>query len=396
MPTSAYLHIPFCRRRCFYCDFPISVIGDHKRGETSQAMAQYVNALCQEILATPVTQPPLQTVFFGGGTPSLLSVEQVEVILSALRERFGLTAKVEISMEMDPGTFTQKQLQGFCMAGINRISLGAQAFQDELLQRCGRTHTVADIYRAVEMLRQVGVVNYSLDLISGLPEQTLEQWNTSLECAIASNPSHISTYDLVLEPTTVFGKRYQPGSQPLPTDEDAAQMYRLTSQKLAAAGYHHYEVSNYAQDGFACQHNRVYWQNEPYFGFGMGATSYVNHQRFSRPRTRSAYFNWLQSLIEAQGKLDCPVDTLQDRLLETLMLGLRLREGLQIEALQQQFGQPSVNRILSCLKSYPNWAVIDRTAGTVHLTDPEGFLFSNQVLVALWEALVPDEQDSSF
>ncbi|PZD75127.1 Oxygen-independent coproporphyrinogen-III oxidase-like protein [Acaryochloris thomasi RCC1774] len=358
-------------------------------------MAQYVDWLCQEIRATPKEAQPLRTVFFGGGTPSLLSVEQVITLLATLQDSLNLTATAEISMEMDPGTFTLAQLQGFCDAGVNRISLGVQAFQDELLQVCGRTHTVAQIEDAIAMVRET-CGNFSLDLISGLPGQTLAQWEESLRVAIASHPTHISTYDLVLEPTTVFGKRYQPGSQPLPTDDHAAQMYRLASQRLSATGYRHYEVSNYARPSFECRHNQVYWQNEAYYGFGMGATSYVNFQRFSRPRTREAYFTWVQSLVAAQGQIDCPVDTLQDRLLETLMLGLRLADGLQIEPLQQQFGSSSVARILDCLRSYPDWVAVDSIEGRVRLTDPEGFLFSNQVLVALWEALSDNEQDPSF
>ncbi len=353
-------------------------------------MAQYVDWLCQEIRTTPRGTQPLQTIFFGGGTPSLLSVEQVTTVLDTLRNSLGLTTTAEISMEMDPGTFTQEQLQGFCDAGINRISLGVQAFQDDLLQSCGRTHTVAQIEEALAMVRKA-CRNFSLDLISGLPGQTLTQWEESLGVAIASSPTHISTYDLVLEPTTVFGKRYQPGSTPLPSDDNAAHMYRLASQELSAAGYHHYEVSNYAQQGFECRHNQVYWQNESYYGFGMGATSYVNGQRFSRPRTREAYFTWVESLITTQGKIDCPTDTQQDRLLETLMLGLRLAEGLNLKALQQTFGEASVTSILDCLQSYPDWVIVDPRKEQIRLTDPDGFLFSNQVLVALWETLSPNE-----
>ncbi|MGB7415730.1 MAG: radical SAM family heme chaperone HemW, partial [Thermosynechococcaceae cyanobacterium] len=383
MPTSAYIHIPFCRRRCFYCDFPISVVGDRQRGETSEVMETYVNALCKEIEVTPREGKPLQTIFFGGGTPSLLSVKQLEVILSTLQNCFGFAAHPEISMEMDPGTFSLAQLQGFCGAGINRISLGTQAFQDNLLQVCGRSHSVAQIYESIEMIAQVGLANFSLDLISGLPQQTLAQWEMSLDCAIAIHPTHLSTYDLVLEPTTAFGKRYQPGHQPLPTDETAAQMYRLATQRLSAAGYRHYEVSNYARPGFECRHNQVYWRNEAYYGFGMGATSYVNLQRFNRPRTRETYLAWVEDLIAAQGHIDCPIDTQQDRLLETLMLGLRLAEGLRISDLQQQFGIEAVTQIIQCLESYPDWGLVDHNTGTLRLTDPEGFLFSNQVLVSL-------------
>jgi coproporphyrinogen III oxidase-like Fe-S oxidoreductase len=184
VPIAAYVHIPFCRRRCFYCDFPVSVIGDRLRGETSLSIQQYVNWLCQEIRVTPSQGQPLATIFFGGGTPSLLAAEQVRQILEALAQQFGLLDSPEISMEMDPGTFTLDHIQDYRQAGVNRVSLGAQAFQDQLLHDCGRTHQVADINEAINLLRQAGIKNFSLDLISGLPHQTLEQWQDSLAKAI--------------------------------------------------------------------------------------------------------------------------------------------------------------------------------------------------------------------
>ncbi len=388
--TSAYVHIPFCRRRCFYCDFPISVIGDRTSGETSPAIAHYVDVLCQEIAATPSEKQPLQTVFFGGGTPSLLSPTQLAQILTTLEDWSGLTANREISMEIDPGTFTLSQLQEYRQAGVNRFSLGVQAFQPQLLALGGRSHTVEQIEQAVAMIRETGVVNFSLDLISGLPQQTLTQWQFSLEAAIACAPVHLSCYDLVVEPGTVFSKRYQPGAQPLPTDETTAQMYRLASQMLQAAGYEHYEISNYARSGYQCLHNRVYWENRPYYGFGMGATSYVNGQRFSRPRKRQEYYQWVETLKANQGIIDCPCSSAKDRLLETLMLGLRLADGLSLEILSQQFGSSVVEQIMDCLQPYrqQGWVEIvlsGLAAPRIRLSDPEGFLFSNVVLVALWE-----------
>lgn len=293
IPTSAYLHIPFCRRRCYYCDFPISVVGG-ATGETSGMIEQYVEALCQEIQTVTIDTEPLKTIFFGGGTPSLLSVSQLERILAALNAQFGITDDCEISMEIDPGTFDLRQLQGYQKQGVNRISLGVQAFQDELLRTCGRSHSVVDVYSAVELVHQAGISNFSLDLISGLPHQTLAQWQYSLEAAVKIAPNHISCYDLIVEPVTAFGKQYQPGEKPLPTDENAAQMYRLAQQILTKSGYEHYEISNYAQPDYQCRHNRVYWENRSYYGFGMGAASYVKGYRFTRPRTRREYYQWLK------------------------------------------------------------------------------------------------------
>lgn len=282
------------------------MIGDQAQGETSPAIAHYLEVLCQEIRVTPAAGIPLKTVFFGGGTPSLLAPAQVEQVLTTLDHRFGLESEAEISMEIDPGTFTLEQLQGYLQVGVNRLSLGVQAFQPELLAICGRSHGLKEIEIAIALIQQAGCNHFSLDLISGLPQQTLEQWHASLEAAIALAPKHLSCYDLVVEPGTVFGKRYQPGCQPLPTDELTAQMYRLARQTLTSAGYEHYEISNYARPGYQCRHNRVYWENRPYYGFGMGATSYVQRQRYSRPRQRQTYYQWVESLAAAGGETGLP------------------------------------------------------------------------------------------
>lgn len=400
IPSSAYVHIPFCRRRCYYCDFPVSVVGDNLRGDTSGTISQYVEKLCQEIAITPTMTQSLKTVFFGGGTPSLLSVGQLTQILEALDQRFGICAAAEISIEMDPGTFDLNQLQGYREAGVNRVSLGVQAFQPELLQACGRSHTVADIWTAVEMIRKVGVP-FSLDLISGLPHQTLEQWQDSIETAVAIAPTHISIYDLTIEPGTAFGRYYQPGVQPLPTDDTTVQMYNQARLALITAGYEHYEISNYAQPGFQCRHNRVYWENRPYYGFGMGATSYIQEQRFTRPRKTKEYYQWVQELIAAGGVLDCPQTPPNEVLLETLMLGLRLREGVSLSTLAQLFGEETLAQIWTCLQPYyqQGWVEVVGgkqvvisgigipTDGQLRLSDPQGFLFSNVVLAELFSQL---------
>lgn len=404
IPRSSYVHIPFCRRRCYYCDFPVSIVGDNSRGDTSGTISQYIELLCREIAITPASKQPLKTIFFGGGTPSLLSINQLTQILKALDKQFGILESAEISMEMDPGTFDLNQLQGYRAAGVNRVSLGVQAFQPQLLQVCGRSHTVEDIWTSVEMIRSVGMPDFSLDLISGLPHQSLEQWQESLETAIVIAPTHISIYDLTIEPVTAFGRYYQPGVQPLPTDDTTAQMYCQTRQVLTAAGYQHYEISNYAKPGHQCQHNRVYWENRPYYGFGMGATSYVQGQRFTRPRKTKEYYQWVQNFIAASGVLDFPQTPLNEVLLETLMLGLRLQEGVSLSFLAQLFGEETLKQILTCLQPYYRqgwveivtidsqpvvWCDLQRVPnqGRMRLTDPQGFLFSNVVLAAIFSHL---------
>lgn len=402
MISSAYVHIPFCRRRCYYCDFPISVLGDRAVTTTSAAVTEYVEILREEIKksAKDSQGKNLQTVFFGGGTPSLLPVSYFAEILETLDKHFGIAAGAEISIEIDPGTFDLDRLQGYQQAGVNRVSLGVQAFQDELLQVCGRSHSVADIMAAIDLVRQVDIANFSIDLISGLPHQTLEQWQDSLLKAIQIAPQHISCYDLVLESVTAFGKQYQPGERPLPSDEMTAKMYVLASKMLREAGYEHYEISNYARSSYQCRHNRVYWQNQPYYGFGMGAASYVGGRRFTRPRKRSEYYAW----VKAGAIINEPKISETDFLLEKLMLGLRLAEGIATQEIMQQFGERVLEQIWDCLRPYyeKGWVelvsaqgiIIDRSdslelrlSESWRLSDPEGFLFSNTILASLFQIL---------
>ena len=383
IPSSAYVHIPFCRRRCFYCDFPVFVVGDRLRGENSGTIAEYVEVLCQEIRIAPVYGQPLETIFFGGGTPSLLSTAQLQSILTTLEQRFSIASKVEISMEIDPGTFDFAHIAGYRSLGVNRVSLGVQAFQEELLKTAGRSHSLVDIFTAIELIHKVEIPEFSLDLISGLPHQSLAQWQNSLSQAVAATPTHISIYDLTIEPGTAFNRYYKPGDHPLPTDETTVKMYQLGQKTLTDAGYKHYEISNYAQPGHQCQHNRVYWQNRPYYGFGMGAASYIQGKRFTRPRKTQEYYQWLKN----GAVIDCEVTPQADVLLETLMLGLRLAEGISLNSLATNFGNHQVERIQSCLQPYFAQGWVKIVGDRLRFSDPDGFIFSNVMLAKLFEKL---------
>jgi putative oxygen-independent coproporphyrinogen III oxidase len=385
LPTAAYIHIPFCRRRCYYCDFPVFVVGDRHTGASSGNIQLYLDRLAVEIATQLNYRQPLTTIFFGGGTPSLLTVAQLGQILDSLAAKFGIANDAEISMEIDPGTFDLTQLQGYLQAGINRVSIGVQAFQDQLLHLCGRSHTVSDIYQAVELLHQGSISNWSLDLISGLPQQTIAQWVASLESAIALDPTHISCYDLIVEAQTPFAKQYQPGDKPLPSDETTAQMYRTAQQILSSAGYEHYEISNYAKSGSQCRHNLTYWQNQSYYAFGMGAASNLEDYRFTRPRKTQEYYQWVAD--GCNWRVD-PTPT-ADRFLETLMLGLRLARGVSLQAIESEFGIDRVNSLLKCLQQYRHqgWVEIVVSANKdryLRLSDPEGLLFSNVVLTEIF------------
>jgi oxygen-independent coproporphyrinogen-3 oxidase len=388
--SAAYVHIPFCRRRCYYCDFPVYVVGDRRSGDNSQLVQTYVAVLCQEIRHSQPSGQPLTTIFFGGGTPSLLTPPQLAQILQTLETAIGISPSAEISLEIDPGTFTLPQLRDYLTAGVNRISMGVQAWQDPLLQLCGRSHCVADIERSIDLIYQADIQNWSLDLISGLPEQTMAMWQESLAQAIAARPAHLSVYDLIVEPQTPFAKQYQPSQYPLPSDDITATMYRTAQQVLTAAGYEHYEISNYGRPGFACRHNQVYWHNLPYYAFGMGAASYLCGSRFTRPRYTQAYFDWVAAGCHYEPELLSQ----SDRFLETIMLGLRCARGLDIQQLIAEFGLELWQAAWAKLQRYsPGWVVVETETsplaipqqGYLKLSDPDGFLYSNTILAAVFE-----------
>lgn len=385
IPESAYIHIPFCRRRCFYCDFPISVIGDKSDPAHFPPIDRYVESLEKEISHSANLGKPLKTIFFGGGTPSLLPIEGLSKIIQALEKKFGISPDSEISIEIDPGTFTADKLIQYQNLGINRISLGVQAFQDELLKTCGRSHNLEQIWDSLEFLLQVNFQNFSLDLISGLPNQTIEQWEESLEKVISVSPMHVSCYDLVLESVTAFGKMYAAGCSPLPSEETAADMYRMAQRKLTQAGYEHYEISNYARKGYQCQHNRVYWENRSYYGFGMGAASYLQGVRYTRAATQNDYYQYVNSLENEQFKFPKSPNNKKDLLLETLMLGLRLAEGISLEKLESDFGYAITENLICLLQSYSENGWVKISPKRIHLSDPDGFLFSNVVLTRIFE-----------
>jgi oxygen-independent coproporphyrinogen-3 oxidase len=246
---------------------------------------------------------------------------------------------------------------------------------------------VADIYAAYELLQEEGAENVSFDLISGLPYQSLKQWQASLEEAIALKPQHLSVYDLIVEPKTVFARRYESETHPLPDGDTAAEFYRQAIAQLQAAGYHHYEISNHAQPGYTCQHNQTYWHNHPYYGFGMGATSYTQGQRLSRPRTRVDYVKWLECYLEANGHLDALPVSPNDLILETLMLRLRLAAGIPIPELEDNLSPQALENVKQAIAPYVNQGWVHWGPEAVRLSDPEGFLFSNSILSTLFNAL---------
>jgi oxygen-independent coproporphyrinogen-3 oxidase len=390
-PRAAYLHIPFCHRRCFYCDFPVVPLGDRADGERSASIPAYLRLLTAEIAAAPAG-PPLSTVYLGGGTPSLLTPGQVGALLEALRHRYGLAPAAEISLELDPASFDRQRLAGYLAAGVNRVSLGGQSFDDAVLAHLGRRHRAADLREAIDWLqraRRAGDLgSWSLDLIQGLPGQDLELWQGQLEQAIASGAPHLSIYDLIVEPGTVFEKLQRRGGLALPQEDLAADLMERTAERLAAAGYGHYEISNYAMPGHASRHNRTYWNGAGWWGFGMGATSAPWGHRLARPRTREGWAAWL---AEGQPGLErMPPPRTGPPLDERLLVGLRRREGVNLAALAADFGlgPAEVLDLAGRLEPWCRRGLLRIEGPRWRLTDPGGLALSNAVLremLAWWE-----------
>ena len=388
-PRSAYLHIPFCHRRCFYCDFPVVPLGDRAGGAAGQSGSRsieaYLDLITAEIEASP-PGPPLSTVYVGGGTPSMLTAAQIQALLRSLRKRFGLAPGAEISLELDPASFDQARLQGYLQAGVNRVSLGGQSFDDAVLERLGRRHRRADLLEAATWLQaaraQGQLASWSLDLIQGLPGATAGHWRQQLDQALALDPPHLSVYDLIVEPGTVFERWESSGQLQLPEEDLSADLMELTASTLAAAGFGHYEISNYAQPGHASRHNRVYWSGAGWWGFGLGATAAPWGERQARPRTREAYAAWLQ---RDPGELGSPQTMPID---ERVMVGLRRREGVQLAPLLDGWDLAELERRW---QPYLQRGLLHREGSRWRLSDPEGLALSNAVLrewLAWWSEQV--------
>ncbi|KAL5225245.1 hypothetical protein ABZP36_011884 [Zizania latifolia] len=422
-PASAYVHLPFCRKRCLYCDFPIVALGSSSsspvNGEGNDPrIADYVRLLLREVAATrPVSNDgvPLETVFFGGGTPSLVPPRLVAAVLDALRGKFGLSASPEVSIEMDPGTFDAAKLRELVGLGVNRVSLGVQAFQEDLLRACGRAHGLREVHEAVGIVTACeGLQNWSMDLISSLPHQTEEMWEESLRCTVDARPTHVSVYDLQIEQGTKFGQLYTPGVHPLPSETDSANFYKIASKRLSEAGYNHYEISSYCKTGYECKHNVTYWQNRSFYAFGLGSASYINGVRFSRPRRMKEYADWVQKLEIGAWSHEPDSAGMKDMAMDVVMLSLRTAWGLDLRSFSKSFGKsltvslcntfrPFVESGLVIVMDMERRALqpsdfkldlqyegeIESKVAFIRLSDPDGFLLSNELISLAFGVIAP-------
>ncbi len=383
--SSLYVHIPFCRRRCFYCDFAITTGG-------LSLQEKYVSALCQELALVHQQCPnhhPLKTIYFGGGTPSLLPVNLLAKVLDCIAKLFGIAHDCEVSLEANPDSLELSQLQDYAKLGINRISLGVQAFQPELLQICGRDHTVEQIYRAIDYIHQSPITNFSIDLISGLPKQTLADWEYSLDQALLLCPKHLSIYDLIIEENTAFAKRYRHQKHILPSEDTTVAMYLLTRERLIAEGYIHYEISNFARPDYQCKHNLNYWRNQEFYGVGMGATSYLQKQRIDRPRKMRDYLQMIANWQEQGIAPSAPILSQEEELFDTLMQGLRIAEGISLAKLEANFEAPLLCRLREILQPFVTRGWVVWQSDRLCAVPPDGWLFSDTIIETVYQDLMP-------
>jgi oxygen-independent coproporphyrinogen-3 oxidase len=418
MTYSLYFHIPFCTHRCAYCDF-------NTYAGQERLIPAYVEALCREIELVGSRSPAsegkgeqgegVQTIFFGGGTPSLLTPGQFEQILQTVRDRFNLSdiSDLETSLEANPGTVTLDSLRGLRRAGFNRISFGVQSFQPVELRQLERIHDPFDVFNAVRWARRAGFENLNLDLIYGLPEQPLSSWQANVRRAVELAPQHLSLYALTIEHGTPYGRWAEHGRLPLPDPDLAADMYEWASEYLEGRGYEQYEISNWSKPGYQCRHNLQYWRNLPYLGFGAGAHGCANDMRISNVLHIKTYLDRLPPAFTKSELRDThplqpfqadgpalpsalpfplsPATVTQTRLTpfvemqETLMLGLRLtQEGVSAEAFGRRFGQDLVAVFGREIHELVGLGLLEwartQTAETLRLTR-RGRLLGNQVFM---------------
>ncbi len=316
-----YVHTPFCLRKCRYCDFASSVPNEDFR-------AAYTERLISEIRSYKDKNVLLDTVFFGGGTPSLLSAGELGGIMDAISSSFRLSPRAEITAEVNPGTLDGEKLGAFLSEGFNRFSIGLQSIHEKELKKLGRIHTFEDFLEVYNMMRSRGVGNISVDLMFGIPEQSVESFGQTLSFIKDLAPEHISAYGLIIEEGTPFYSERD--SLKLPSEEEEREMYFLASSVLSESGYSHYEISNFAKKGFECRHNLKYWSLEDYIGVGLAAHSYFDGAHFSNPKDQAEYLSGVQ---DAHEKLSD-----DDVAFEYAMLRLRTSQGICFDEYKKRTG----------------------------------------------------------
>ncbi|MDQ3633040.1 MAG: radical SAM family heme chaperone HemW [Acidobacteriota bacterium] len=367
-----YIHIPFCKSRCSYCDFATDVY------RNNDAVERYVNALISEITNYELRITNyVETIYFGGGTPSLLTAKQLEKILKVIYRKFEFDENIEFTLEMNPATVSLEKLLDFKSLGVNRASFGVQTFDDRALKILARGHDADDARKTFELLRQANFENISFDLIGGLPNQSLKDWEKNLDEALNMNPEHLSLYLLEVHEETPLAEQIRSERQPLPDEDLAGEMYEMMIEKVRAKGFEQYEISNFARTGFESKHNNKYWLCEPVFGFGVSAHSFDGiNKRWSNERDTKNYV----SLVENGESAVVEIDDLSEKQLsaEFAFLNLRLAKGLNLYEFEKKFGINLMDEYTDELRRFEEMGLIKSSEDFLRLTR-KGFVYSNEV-----------------
>ncbi len=370
-----YVHVPFCINKCGYCAFV-------SRTPRESELAEYPELLLRELQLHPLAAGPIASIYFGGGTPSLLVPLQLALLLEGISELIGIQPDAEITLEANPGTVDLTSLKAFRTAGFNRISLGIQSFDNRFLQCLGRIHTAEQSHQAYQDARSAGFKNVSMDLMHTLPGQSLEQWRSELQQTVALSPEHISIYGLTVEEGTPFAHSYPADSQELADEDLSADMFELADELLTSSGFDHYEIANYARPGFRSEHNSGYWRRDGYLGLGVAAHSFLRDGygvRFSNPDTLDEYRRGVTSgELVRSGEYRL---TEREAMAEYMFLGLRLSEGVSRHDFEQEFGQPLASFYGAVVADLVGIGLLIQTGDMLTLTR-RGMLLSNRVFAA--------------
>lgn len=370
-PQAVYIHIPFCTNKCHYCDFNSYVL-------KGQPVMDYLDALEREMERTVQAVPPgeIETIFVGGGTPTVLTPEQMEVFLRRVRAYFpAWSPQLEFTMEANPGTTDLEKLQAMKEGGVNRISFGVQSFDNGLLEGIGRIHNTDDVYRSLENARKAGFTNLSIDLMFGLPKQTKAVMEATLKEALALDLPHYSIYSLKVEENTLFHTLYERGQLPLPEEDEEIGMFLLIMERLRSAGYGQYEISNFARPGYESRHNAMYWRNQSYYGLGAGAHGYVHGQRHVNIKGVQPYIDATRHGLPL---LDKSAVEVHEAMEDFMMVGLRMLGGVRKADFNEQFGMELDDVFGHVLRRQCSLGLLEASAGGYKLTE-RGVLLGNEV-----------------
>ena len=366
-----YIHIPFCLRKCKYCDF-LSFVSDE------ETMKKYVESLCEEIRGFFQREKEYQvtTVYLGGGTPSILKAEWTSKILNTLKECVSIVPDAEISTEANPGTLTEEKLKSYKECGINRLSIGLQSTEPKELSYLGRIHSYEEFLEGYYLARKAGFTNINIDLMSAVPYQNMESWNRTLNRVLSLKPEHISAYSLIVEEGTPFYNDEKLESL-VPDEDTEREMYEITENRLLEQGYHRYEVSNYSLPGKECSHNILYWKRGDYIGFGLGASSCIRETRFKNTDDMKEYLN--QPWKELSAREEIEILPVEEQMAETMILGLRMTEGVSKEEFSNRYHISMETVYGDIIKKYVENGLLTYSDGYVRFTK-KGLDLSNMVL----------------